>query len=77
MSGVRTRVDAPCPRCGKMLTFSERKLKRYNDFQIGCPSCKAIVSARAAFSSLQRSKRDEARTASKRASRPALVDPDQ
>jgi hypothetical protein len=32
-----------------MLRFSERKLKRYSDFQIGCPSCKAIVSARAAF----------------------------
>jgi hypothetical protein len=39
-----------------MLTFSERKLQRYNDFQIGCPSCKAIVSARAAFAGLSRSK---------------------
>jgi hypothetical protein len=37
-----------------MLTFSERKLKRYSDFQIGCPSCKAIVSARAAFARRKR-----------------------
>jgi hypothetical protein len=46
-----------------MLTFSERKLKRYSDFQIGCPSCKAIVSARAAFASLNRGKRESKRTA--------------
>lgn len=58
MTQSRVRIDVPCPRCGKVLTFSERKLKRYNDFQIGCPSCKAIVSARAAFASLGRRKPD-------------------
>ncbi len=63
MRGARKRIDAPCPRCGKMLTFSERKLKRYSDFQIGCPSCKAIVSARAAFVGLERSKREGGRPA--------------
>jgi hypothetical protein len=61
MKGVRSQVGAPCPRCGKMLTFSARKLKRYSDFQIGCPSCKAVVSARAAFA--RRAKRDGERPA--------------
>ena len=62
MMGTRARIDAPCTRCGKMLTFSERKLKRYGDFQIGCPSCKAIVSARAAFACLGRSQRESGKS---------------
>lgn len=49
MTVVRGRVQVPCPTCGTLLTFSKQKLERYGDFQIGCPSCKAIVSARVAL----------------------------
>jgi phage FluMu protein Com len=56
MEELRKRIAVPCPSCGKVLTFSEGKLRRYGDFQIGCPYCKAIVSVRDALSKQRRTK---------------------
>jgi ssDNA-binding Zn-finger/Zn-ribbon topoisomerase 1 len=58
MAELRKRIKVPCPNCGKVLEFSEGNLRRYGDFQIGCPYCKVIVSARNALSKRRRTKSD-------------------
>ena len=59
MKDTRGRIHVPCPNCEKALTFSGKRLQRYGDFQIGCPHCKLIVSARKAVSRHARLTRTE------------------
>jgi ssDNA-binding Zn-finger/Zn-ribbon topoisomerase 1 len=48
------RVQVPCPNCKKNLSISKRQLDRHRDFQIGCPYCHSVVSARRAYSAARR-----------------------